>query len=194
MHAHTENLQPNLQMVCVVAMAENRVIGDGTGLVWHVPGDLKRVKSLTMGCPLLMGRKTYQSIGRPLAGRANIVITRHTSFQERGIIVVANLEEAIKAGRIWLNAQNIHENTCENTGENRLILFGGGQIYAAGLKYCSLIEATLLEGEAIGKVYFPALDEDEWHDTCLARFHATSDHPAFSYHRFTRKTAPAPLP
>ena len=61
----------DVKMICVVAMAENHVIGDGTDLIWHLPGDLKRVKALTMGCPLIMGRKTYYSIGRPLPGRKN---------------------------------------------------------------------------------------------------------------------------
>ena len=64
------------QMICVVAMANNRVIGDGDGLVWHLPGDLSRVKSITMGCPLIMGRRTWSSIGRALPGRASIVLTR----------------------------------------------------------------------------------------------------------------------
>ena len=67
------------KLVCVVAMADNRVIGDGDDLLWHLPGDLRRVKALTMGCPLIMGRKTWESIGRPLPGRASIVLTRDKS-------------------------------------------------------------------------------------------------------------------
>ena len=82
-------------MVAVVAMAENRVIGDGKGLIWHIPNDLKRVKMLTMGCPLIMGRKTWDSIGRPLPGRASIVMTRDGSWTADGAIAVLNIEAAI---------------------------------------------------------------------------------------------------
>jgi dihydrofolate reductase len=73
-----------IHMTAVVAMAENRVIGDGKGLIWHIPDDLKRVKMLTMGCPLIMGRKTWDSIGRPLPGRASIVMTRDQNWAADG--------------------------------------------------------------------------------------------------------------
>ncbi|MGC6517494.1 MAG: dihydrofolate reductase, partial [Candidatus Puniceispirillaceae bacterium] len=76
----------NTQLVAVVAMAANRVIGDGDDLLWHLPGDLRRVKELTMGCPLIMGRKTWESIGRPLPGRASIVLTRDPNWQADGAI------------------------------------------------------------------------------------------------------------
>ena len=81
-----------LMMSAVVAMATNRVIGDGTGLIWHLPDDLKRVKSLTMGCPLIMGRKTWQSIGRPLPGRGSIVLTRDQNWQAEGAIIVHDFD------------------------------------------------------------------------------------------------------
>jgi hypothetical protein len=80
-----------IHMTAVVAMAENRVIGDGTGLIWHIPDDLKRVKTLTMGCPLIMGRKTWDSIGRPLPGRASIVMTRDADWAADGAIGVATM-------------------------------------------------------------------------------------------------------
>ena len=91
-----------LNMIAVVAMSENRVIGDGKGLIWHIPNDLKRVKTLTMACPLIMGRKTWDSIGRPLPGRASIVMTRDRSWAADGAIAVPNLEAAIKAARSWI--------------------------------------------------------------------------------------------
>lgn len=75
-----DGIVSDLQMVCVVAMARNRVIGDGSGLIWHLPGDLKRVKELTMGCPLIMGRRTWDSIGRALPGRLSIVLTRNSDW------------------------------------------------------------------------------------------------------------------
>ena len=105
-----------MRMIAVVAMAENRVIGDGKGLIWHIPGDLKRVKTLTMNCPLIMGRKTWDSIGRPLPGRASIVMTRDRSWTADGAIAVPNLKAAIEAARNWI------ENTVGSHSE--IILFG----------------------------------------------------------------------
>ena len=90
------------QMVCVVAMARNRVIGDGDDLIWHLPGDLKRVKQLTMGCPLIMGRRTFQSIGRALPGRLSVVLTRDESWQAEGAVAVPSLEAAIQVSKEWL--------------------------------------------------------------------------------------------
>ena len=97
--------KPPLVMSAVVAMATNRVIGDGTGLIWHLPDDLKRVKSLTMGCPLIMGRKTWQSIGRPLPGRGSIVLTRDLNWQAEGAVVVHDFEAALAAAKAWVAAK-----------------------------------------------------------------------------------------
>ena len=88
-----------IHMTAVVAMAENRVIGDGKGLIWHIPDDLKRVKMLTMGCPLIMGRKTWDSIGRPLPGRASIVMTRDSAWAADGATTVSTMTAAIAAAR-----------------------------------------------------------------------------------------------
>ena len=98
--------KPPLVMSAVVAMATNRVIGDGTGLIWHLPDDLKRVKSLTMGCPLIMGRKTWQSIGRPLPGRGSIVLTRDLNWQAEGAVVVHDFESALAAAKARVAAKN----------------------------------------------------------------------------------------
>ena len=115
----------NTEMIAIAAMAENRVIGDGAGLIWHLPGDLRRVKALTMGCPLIMGRRTWDSIGRPLPGRASIVLTRDPAWQAEGAIAVADLATAIATAKDWILA------TPE--ARNALILFGGGQIYKMGI-------------------------------------------------------------
>ena len=93
-----------VHMTAVVAMAENRVIGDGKGLIWHIPDDLKRVRTLTMGCPLIMGRKTWDSIGRPLPGRASIVMTRDADWAADGAIRVSTMTAAIAAAREWIEA------------------------------------------------------------------------------------------
>lgn len=173
------------QMVCVVAMARNRVIGDGDDLIWHLPGDLKRVKQLTMGCPLIMGRRTFQSIGRALPGRLSVVLTRDESWQAEGAVAVPSFEAAIQVSKEWLINQQ--------SDERRLILFGGGQIYAAGLSYCQVIEATFVEAEPADGVKFPAFNHADWTDNLLEQFAADGDVPGFSYHRLVRKKTARPL-
>ena len=175
----------DFKMVCVVAMAQNRVIGDGQGLIWHLPGDLKRVKALTMGCPLLMGRRTWQSIGRALPGRLSVVLTRDENWSAEGAVAVQSMQQAIEAGMKWLVSQN--------SDERRLILFGGGQIYAAGLDYCSVIEATIIDSEPDSGVCFPQLNPSEWTDEKLESISQDADRPAFHYHKLTRKAASKPL-
>lgn len=171
------------RLVCVVAMAQNYVIGDGTGLIWHLPGDLQRVKRLTMGCPLIMGRKTYQSIGRALPGRLNIVMTRNAAFSAEGVVSVISFQEALIAANAWL-AEQYRDS---EIAENRIILFGGGEIYRIGLEYCNEIDATIVEDDSQEGVRFPELDSDQWHDDMLEQFAKTDSHPAFSYHKLTRK-------
>ena len=173
------------KLVCVVAMAKNRVIGDGQDLLWHLPGDLKRVKALTMGCPLIMGRRTWDSIGRPLPGRASIVLTRDDMWQADGAMRAATLHDAFALSKDWLKEQG--------TDENRIILFGGGEIYRLGLDYCCDIELTQVDSAPDAAALFPAINKDDWHTQDIEQFDAGADHPAFSYHRLSRKTAPKPL-
>lgn len=163
------------QLVAFVAMASNRVIGDGDDLLWHLPGDLKRVKALTMGCPLIMGRKTWDSIGRPLPGRASIVITRDKSWQADGALVAHSLEEALSLGEAWLADQEGEE--------RRQILFGGGQIYALGLAQCDVIEMTEVDLAPDGPALFPDISGDEWQEVAREEVAGSEDVPA---HRFIR--------
>ena len=162
-------------LVAVVAMASNHVIGDGDDLLWHLPGDLKRVKALTMGCPLIMGRKTWDSIGRPLPGRASIVLTRDASWQAEGAITAHSLEDAIAKGAKWLAEQG--------TGEGRQILFGGGQIYQLGLDLCDVIEMTEVDLAPEGPAKFPQIDHDIWQEVAREEVAADGDVPS---HRFIR--------
>ena len=169
----------NFHMVCVVAIARNGIIGDGTDLIWHLPGDLKRVKQLTLGCPLIMGRRTFDSIGRALPGRLSVVMTRNVNWKADGAVAVASLAAAINVAKEWLVGQP--------TDENRLILFGGGQIYEEGLPYCQTIEATFVDVEPDDGVRFPEFDSEEWRVNLLQEFAADGDVPGFAYHRLTRK-------
>lgn len=170
------------EMIAVVAMAENRVIGDGTGLIWHLPDDLRRVRALTMGCPLIMGRRTWDSIGRPLPGRASIVLTRDPAWQAEGAIAVADLAAAIAAAKDWISA------TPE--ARNAIILFGGGQIYEMGMALCNRIELTVIGASPDGgpdAALFPALDEHAWERVTEAEFAAGETVPGYRYDRMTRK-------
>jgi dihydrofolate reductase len=172
-----------IHMTAVVAMAENRVIGDGKGLIWHIPDDLKRVKKLTMGCPLIMGRKTWDSIGRPLPGRASIVMTRDADWAADGAVRVATMTAAIAAARDWIEA------TAEARPE--IILFGGGEIYAQGLDYCHRVERTVIKIAADGgkdAAFFPDLPDDHWDIEIEAEIDAANDVPAYRYERAIRRS------
>ena len=171
----------NTEMVAVVAMARNNVIGDGAGLIWHLPDDLKRVKALTMGCPLIMGRKTWDSIGRPLPGRASIVLTRDQNWQADGAISVASLADAIGAAKDWIAATK--------GARNQIILFGGGQIYATGMAQCTRIELTLIDAEPDGgpdAARFPQIDAADWARVNVGDYAPTDKIPGYRYETLTR--------
>jgi len=171
-----------LEIVAVVAMAQNRVIGDGSNLLWHLPADLKRVKALTMGCPLIMGRRTWDSIGRALPGRASIVMTRDAGWTGEGALRAASMDEAVGLARGWI---------AETDGVRpEIILFGGGEIYAAGLALTNRIELTVVEINTDGgpaAAHFPELDPAAWDRQVLEEVPAEGDVPAHRYESLARK-------
>ena len=169
----------------VVAMAANRVIGDGDGLIWHLPGDLKRVKAITMGCPLIMGRKTWDSIGRPLPGRGSIVLTRDKQWRANGAVAVNSWDAAIIASKNWIAAKNVK---CK-----KIILFGGGEVYRIGINYCHQIDMTFIEACPDGGQHaalFPELDSTCWTCEMEARAEAMGDVPAYRYEKWQRLRQP----
>ncbi|MEX0502129.1 dihydrofolate reductase [Alphaproteobacteria bacterium LSUCC0719] len=171
-----------LEMVAVVAMAQNRVIGDGSGLIWHLPADLKRVKALTMGCPLIMGRRTWDSIGRALPGRASIVMTRDPHWTGEGALRAASMDNALALARDWIQMTE--------GARREVILFGGGEIYAAGMALTNRIELTVVEIDPDGgpaAAVFPDLDADIWDRQILQQVPADGEVPAHRYERLTRK-------
>ena len=177
-----------IHMTAVVAMAENRVIGAGKGLIWHIPDDLKRVKTLTIGCPLIMGRKTWDSIGRPLPGRASIVMTRNADWAADGATTVSTMTAAIAVARDWIEA------TAEARPE--IILFGGGEIYAKGLDYCDSVERTVINiADDGGKdaAFFPDLPANQWDIEIEAEIEAAGDAPAYRYERAIRRNISKPM-
>jgi dihydrofolate reductase len=153
-------------LVAVVAMAENRVIGDGQQLLWHIPGDLPRVKSLTMGRPLIMGRRTFESIGRTLPGRANIVLTRQANWSGEGAITVSSSTDAIAAAEEWIAADT------DRVGE--IVIFGGGEIYSAFMPHLDAIDLTKVHLSPEGSALFPEWNEADWTEV-ICEHHPSSD-------------------
>ena len=170
-------------IICIVAMNENRVIGDGNNLLWHLPGDLQRLKRITMGTPLIMGRKTWDSIGRPLPGRASIVLTKSLSWKAEGAIAANSFESAISKADRWIE---INKKMGNELIQNKIFLFGGAQIYEIGLKFCDTIEMTKVNYYAISGSKFPKLNENDWKKTKLEYFEATTNTPEFSYWHYNR--------
>lgn len=130
----------------IAAMANNRVIGKDNKMPWHLPEDLRHFKALTLGKPVVMGRKTYESIGRPLPGRHNIVISRQADLSIEGVTTVTSFEDAkIAAG------------DCEE-----LIIMGGGQLYAELLEKSDILYLTEISLDVEGDTYFPDWDDGSW--------------------------------
>ncbi len=130
----------------IVAMAENNVIGRDMDLPWHISADLKRFKALTMGHHIVMGRKTYESIGRLLPGRTTVIITRQENYQVEGAVVVNSLEEAQAVA----------------TGDSELFIIGGGQIYELALSSADKLHVTRVHTEVDGDTRFPQVPWDNW--------------------------------
>nr|AIA12308.1 Dihydrofolate reductase [uncultured bacterium] len=135
-----------MQTVIIAALDEERGIGKDNALPWRISEDLKRFKALTMGNPIIMGRKTHQSIGRPLPGRTNIVITRDEGFQAAGCTVVHSLEQAQKAAKAEKAKQ--------------VFVIGGAEIYRSSLPEVDRLELTLVDGFYEADAFFPEYEDD----------------------------------
>ncbi|MBY6187163.1 type 3 dihydrofolate reductase [Marinobacter hydrocarbonoclasticus] len=128
-----------MRIALIACMARNRVIGKDNQMPWHLPADLKHFKAVTLGKPVVMGRRTYESIGRPLPGRHNIVITRQSGYAPEGVTVVASIEAAIAA------AGAVEE----------LMIIGGGELYAAMLPQADRLYITDVDLDVEGDTHFP---------------------------------------
>lgn len=138
-----------MKISLIAAMARNRVIGLDNGLPWHLPADLRRFKQLTMGHMMLLGRKTFDSIGRrPLPGRPLIVITRQALDEPEGVRVARSVQEGLDLAR--------------ESGETELFVAGGEEIYRQTLPVADRLQLTRIEEDIPGDAYFPEFDETEW--------------------------------
>ena len=138
---------------------------------------------MTMGSPLIMGRKTWDSIGRPLPGRANIVLTNSISWRAEGAIVVNSFEDAIFRADQWID---LNWKINQNIVQKKIFLFGGAEIYKIGLKYCDNIEMTKVKFNLRTGIKFPKLNERHWEKTKLEHNFATNDVPEHSYWHYKR--------
>lgn len=130
----------------IVAKSKNDVIGNNGRLPWHLSEDLKRFKSITMGKPIIMGRVTYESIGKPLPGRENIILTRRSNYLEKGITIIHSLDEALKSAR----------------DSDEVIIIGGGEIYKEFLSRVNRLYITHVDLHIDGDAFFPKVDYSDW--------------------------------
>ncbi|HEV8077324.1 MAG TPA: dihydrofolate reductase [Marinobacter sp.] len=157
-----------MQKALIVAMAQNRVIGRDNNLPWYLPGDLKYFKQATMGKPIIMGRKTWDSIGRPLPGRMNVIITRNEECQSpAGTTVAISLQAALKKA----------EAQAELDGVEEVMVIGGGQIYAEALPLVDRIYMTQVHASVEGDAYFPEINWEEWEEIGREDFSASDNNP-----------------
>lgn len=136
-----------MRISAICAMSENHVIGKNNQLPWHLPADLAHFKKITMGNPILMGRKTYESIGKPLPGRCNIIMTHHVDYQAPGCIVVSSLEKALAAAA---------------KESDELFIIGGATLFQELLPITQKLYITLIHQQIEGDTFFPAFDKKEW--------------------------------
>jgi dihydrofolate reductase len=149
----------------VVAMDRNRLIGSNNALPWHLPPDLKRFKALTLGKPVIMGRKTHESIGRPLPGRRNIVISRNTAYKAAGCEVVGSLQQAIEL------TADVEE----------AMIIGGVTIYQSALPLVRRMYLTLIDAGFSGDAWFPEYNADEWKVSAEERHRYREGEADFEY-------------
>ncbi|OAI95013.1 dihydrofolate reductase [Pseudomonas putida] len=162
-----------LPLSLIVALAENRVIGLDNRMPWHLPGDFKYFKATTLGKPIIMGRKTWDSLGRPLPGRLNLVVSRQSGLQLEGAEVFASLEDAIVRADQWAREQGVDE----------LMLIGGAQLYAQGLEkgLVDRLYLTRVEMNPEGDAWFPEVDEDVWKKVSSQQGPVEEGKPAYHF-------------
>ncbi|PKA43074.1 dihydrofolate reductase [Rhizobium sullae] len=142
----------DIRKIIVVAMAENGVIGRDGDMPWRLSTDLKRFKALTLGKPIVVGRKTYESFGKPLPGRPHVVISRHTTIEHPDVTMAHSLPEAI----------GIAERLAREAGQSEIVIAGGGEIYAQAMALADRMCVTHVQTQVAGDTSFPAIDPSAW--------------------------------
>ena len=156
-----------MKLSMIVAVAENGVIGRNNALPWYLQNDLKYFKQTTMGKPVIMGRKTYESIGKPLPGRTNIVITRQADYQPEGVKVVNSVEAA----------RELAESVCLIDGQEEAMIMGGAEIYTLALPHTDRLYLTEVHADVEGDAFFPEYDKSLWQEVAREDFAAEGPNP-----------------
>lgn len=138
----------------IAAVADNGVIGTGNGLPWRIKSEMKYFKETTMGHPVIHGRKSYETLNKPLPGRTNIIVTRDENYKAEGAIVTHTIEDAIKAAKT----------IAQKDGKGEIFVLGGAEIYKLALPLADKIYYTEIHMNAAGDVRFPAFDREDWHE------------------------------
>lgn len=154
-----------MEIVLIAAVGENGEMGHNNDLLWHLPGDLPRFKKITMGSPIIMGRKTFDSIGRALPGRLNIVLTANDKWTAKDVTVASSIEQALALA----NAEST----------DKAFVIGGGQIYTLFLAYATTLEMTEVFDSPIADTFFPNFSGAQFKET--HRQHITDNDPKFDY-------------
>ena len=151
----------------IVAMAQNRVIGRNNQLPWYLPEDLKYFKRITMGKPVVMGRKTFESIGKPLPGRTNIIVTRNPDYRAEGIRIVNTLNEA----------KALCESIDVVDGTEETMIIGGAEIFAQAMTQADRLYLTQVHADVEGDAHFPEINEGDWEELGREDFSASDSNP-----------------
>ena len=168
-----------MKISVIAAMSENRVIGRDGSLPWHLPTDLARFKAITTGHTVIMGRKTFESVGQPLPNRRTIIITRNNDYQCAGVFIAHSLDEALDhAAR-----------------EDEIFILGGEAVYRIALPRADCLYLTIVHATIEGDTYFPTLDFDDWKLVEDERYEVDDRHAyAFSFRRYERTSTPQAQP
>jgi dihydrofolate reductase len=172
--SNTKTSMGHTVVALIVAASSNNAIGKNNELLWHLPNDLKFFKNTTWGFPVIMGRKTFEAVNKPLPGRTNIVITRKQDWKAEGVINVVDLEDAIiKAGE---------------TNAKQIFIIGGGEIYKQSMSVADTIYMTRVDAVLDGDTFFPVIDELDWALVSNEDFPADEKHAyAYSFQVWKKK-------
>jgi dihydrofolate reductase len=169
-------MKTSLPLSLIAALAQNRVIGIDNRMPWHLPGDFKYFKATTLGKPIIMGRKTWDSLGRPLPGRLNLVVSRQTDLQLEGAEVYPTLDAAIVRAEAWALEQ----------GSDEVMLIGGAQLYELGMARADRLYLTRVALTPEGDAWFPAFDEAQWKRVSTVENPAVDDKPTYDFEVWER--------
>ena len=165
---------PEAKLSLIVAMAQNRTIGRNNQLPWHLPEDLKYFKSVTMGKPIVMGRKTFESIGRPLPGRLNIVITRNSEWQHPGVTTASSLQQATV-----IAAEQAATKQDSRAEMQEVMVIGGEEIYRVAIDLADRLYITRVQETIQGDAFFPEYNESAWQEISRQEPEVQGDTPYF---------------